>query len=63
MSPHEEQNQGAGGLGGLGKTPKHWLMGDEAFEAKMPHHEGIRELWFEKWEFPVSLHLCHRFSF
>lgn len=48
---------GYGGLGGLGKSPKHWLMGDEAFEARMPHHDGVQALWETKWKFPVSF-LC-----
>ncbi|EAA36298.3 pigment biosynthesis protein Ayg1 [Neurospora crassa OR74A] len=45
---------GYGGLGGLGKSPKHWLMGDEAFEARMPHHDGVQALWETKWKFPCS---------
>lgn len=31
-----------------------WIMGKEAFEKKMPHHEGIKALWETKWKFPVS---------
>ena len=73
MAPHQvdngqqkgqQQKQGAssagggsGGLGGLGKTPQNWLMGKGAFEARMPHHEGIKALWETKWKFPVSF-LC-----
>lgn len=45
---------GHGGLGGIGKSPKHWLMGDKAFEARMPHHDGVQALWETKWKFPVS---------
>ncbi|EGO53280.1 hypothetical protein NEUTE1DRAFT_115120 [Neurospora tetrasperma FGSC 2508] len=45
---------GSGGLGELGKSPKHWLMGDEAFEARMPHHDGVQALWETKWKFPCS---------
>jgi hypothetical protein len=33
---------------------RQWLMGKEAFEAKMPHHEGIKALWETKWKFPCS---------
>ncbi|KAG7122341.1 Heptaketide hydrolyase ayg1 like protein [Verticillium longisporum] len=31
-----------------------WLMGKEAFETKMPHHEGIKALWETKWRFPCT---------
>src|SRR3978361_819764 len=34
-------------------TKKSWIMG-EKFESKMPHHNGIKELWETKWKFPVS---------
>ncbi|KAI1778766.1 alpha/beta-hydrolase [Hypoxylon cercidicola] len=34
-------------------APKQWLMG-EAFERRMPHHEGIRALWETKWRFPCT---------
>jgi hypothetical protein len=34
--------------------PRQWLMGTKAFEARMPHHDGIRALWETKWKFPVS---------
>ena len=37
---------------GLGRQ---WIMGTEAFEARMPHHDGIKALWETKWKFPVSL--------
>lgn len=33
--------------------PRTWLMGTEAFEGVMPHHEGIRALWEMKWRAPV----------
>jgi hypothetical protein len=36
------------------KPPKQWLMGTEAFEKRMPHHDGIEALWETKWKFPVS---------
>ncbi|KAL5598340.1 hypothetical protein BROUX41_003601 [Berkeleyomyces rouxiae] len=29
---------------------KNWLMGKEAFEATMPHHEGMKALWETKWK-------------
>ncbi|KAK3396173.1 Alpha/Beta hydrolase protein [Sordaria brevicollis] len=56
MSPHQEQKkqQREGGLGGQGETPRHWIMGKEAFQAKMPHHEGIKALWETKWKFPCT---------
>ncbi|SPO03792.1 probable yellowish-green 1 protein [Cephalotrichum gorgonifer] len=34
--------------------PRVWLMGTEAFERRMPHHEGIKALWETKWKFPCS---------
>jgi hypothetical protein len=42
--------------GGLSATVpgRQWIMGHEAFEAKMPHHEGIKALWETKWKFPCS---------
>ncbi|KAK3371979.1 Alpha/Beta hydrolase protein [Podospora didyma] len=54
MSPHKIQEPGNDGNGNAGSTPKHWIMGDEAFEARMPHHHGIKALWETKWEFPCS---------
>ena len=32
---------------------RHWIMGDDAFNAKAVHHQGIQELWEKKWKFPV----------
>jgi len=29
-------------------------MGTEAFERKMPHHEGMKALWETKWKFPCT---------
>jgi len=46
MSPHKIMTNG--------KSSRHWLMGEEAFETRMPHHEGIKALWETKWRFPVS---------
>lgn len=34
---------------------RHWIMGAEAFERRMPHHDGIKALWETKWKFPVSV--------
>ncbi|KAK2067340.1 hypothetical protein P8C59_001091 [Phyllachora maydis] len=31
---------------------RQWLMGTEAFERRMPHHDGIKALWETKWKFP-----------
>jgi hypothetical protein len=53
MSPHATQGTTAGGE--EGKTPRHWIMGTEAFEQRMPHHDGIEALWETKWKFPVSV--------
>ncbi|KAL2072928.1 hypothetical protein VTL71DRAFT_10252 [Oculimacula yallundae] len=36
------------------EQPRLWQMGD-AFEKKMPHHEGIKQLWETKWRFPCSI--------
>ncbi|KAI1407522.1 alpha/beta-hydrolase [Hypoxylon sp. FL1857] len=33
-------------------APKQWLMGAEAFERRMPHHDGVRALWETKWREP-----------
>ncbi|KAK4222615.1 Alpha/Beta hydrolase protein [Podospora fimiseda] len=33
---------------------KQWIMGQEAFEARMPHHDGIKALWETKWKFPCT---------
>ncbi|KAI1422707.1 Alpha/Beta hydrolase protein [Xylaria sp. FL1777] len=35
-------------------VPETWKMGTEAFERRMPHHEGIKALWETKWRFPCS---------
>jgi hypothetical protein len=53
MTPHATTlGTAAGDLDG--KAPKHWLMGREAFEQRMPHHDGIQALWETKWKFAVS---------
>ncbi|CZT13746.1 probable yellowish-green 1 protein [Rhynchosporium graminicola] len=38
------------------EKPRLWQMGD-AFEKKMPHHEGIKQLWETKWKFPCSINV------
>jgi hypothetical protein len=47
MSPHKVGTEDGSG----GRT---WIMGAEAFERRMPHHDGIKALWETKWKFPVS---------
>jgi hypothetical protein len=47
MSPHK--------IADGAPEAKTWIMGTEAFERRMPHHEGIKALWETKWKFPVSL--------
>ena len=42
-----------GGEEGAASTRRHWMMGKEAFERRMPHHDGIKALWETKWKFPV----------
>ncbi|KAI5860974.1 alpha/beta-hydrolase [Durotheca rogersii] len=34
--------------------PSQWAMGTEAFERRMPHHDGIRALWETKWRGPCT---------
>jgi len=51
MSPHATQGTAAAAV--EGKAPKHWIMGSEAFERRMPHHDGIKALWETRWKFPV----------
>ena len=53
MSPHATRISARAGVeqGGAG-GPREWIMGD-AFEKRMPHHEGIRALWETRWRFPV----------
>ena len=46
MSPHKIFDEP--------KERRSWLMGTEAFERRMPHHDGIKALWETKWKFPVS---------
>jgi len=41
---------------GKPNASKRWLMGQEAFEASMPHHESIKALWETKWKFAVCIY-------
>ncbi len=45
MSPHKIPADGG---------QRSWLMGSAAFEARMPHHDGIKALWETKWKFPCT---------
>lgn len=36
------------------KEEMQWIMGKEAFEARMPHHDGIKALWETKWKLACS---------
>ncbi|KAK4443726.1 esterase FrsA [Podospora aff. communis PSN243] len=45
-------SKGAGKDGSSGS--RNWIMGTQAFEARMPHHDGIKALWETKWKFPCS---------
>jgi hypothetical protein len=38
------------------KDMRSWRMGRDAYEKKMLHHKGIKQLWESKWKFPVSSH-------
>ena len=38
---------------GKAEQHRHWIMGNDAFNAKAVHHQGIKELWEKKWKFPV----------
>lgn len=60
MSPHATHGTTAAGVGERrDETPRQWIMGTEAFERRMPHHDGIKALWETRWKFPV----CPRLSF
>ncbi|KAI0449553.1 Alpha/Beta hydrolase protein [Xylaria acuta] len=50
MSPHKIQNTTSSTSSRL--VPETWQMGTEAFERRMPHHEGVEALWATKWEMP-----------
>jgi hypothetical protein len=36
------------------EQPRVWAMGKEAFERRMPHHDGMKALWETKWKFPCT---------
>jgi hypothetical protein len=40
-------------MAGLGES-RTWVMGKEAFERRMPHHDGMKALWDTKWKFPCT---------
>ncbi|CAG8975523.1 hypothetical protein HYALB_00012238 [Hymenoscyphus albidus] len=42
-TPHRSNASGKNG----------WILG-EKFDARMPHHNGIKELWETKWKFPCT---------
>ncbi|KAK5656539.1 hypothetical protein OQA88_4518 [Cercophora sp. LCS_1] len=39
---------------GRSGTGRQWIMGNDAFEARMAHHDGIKALWETKWKFPCT---------
>jgi hypothetical protein len=41
-------------MSGHQEEKRRWILGDK-FDARMPHHDGIKALWETKWKFPVSL--------
>ncbi|KAH8884233.1 alpha/beta-hydrolase [Thozetella sp. PMI_491] len=51
MSPHKIDGEQGGEEQAAGRS---WIMGAEAFERRMPHHDGIRALWETKWKFPCT---------
>lgn len=61
MSPHKVEDVDVA----LAKpsSGRSWMMGAEAFERRMPHHDGIKALWETKWSIPVSLYFLCLFSF
>ncbi|KAK3364446.1 Alpha/Beta hydrolase protein [Lasiosphaeria hispida] len=46
---------GSPGLASGSGSTRHWIMGTKAYEARMPHHDGIKALWETKWKFPCSI--------
>ncbi|KAK3695604.1 Alpha/Beta hydrolase protein [Podospora appendiculata] len=54
MAPHKTEALIGGGESGKDGSTRHWIMGTEAFEARMPHHDGIKALWETKWKFPCT---------
>ncbi|KLU90742.1 hypothetical protein MAPG_10594 [Magnaporthiopsis poae ATCC 64411] len=51
MSPHKVDDVDAAPKPSSGRS---WMMGAEAFERRMPHHDGIKALWETKWKIPCS---------
>ncbi|RDL38656.1 uncharacterized protein BP5553_02996 [Venustampulla echinocandica] len=43
-----------GSNGIIPEMRKIWRLGDK-FEARMPHHDGIKALWETKWKFPNNI--------
>ncbi|KAG7291508.1 hypothetical protein NEMBOFW57_001527 [Staphylotrichum longicolle] len=55
MSPHATHGTTGAAVGERSDgTPRQWIMGTEAFERRMPHHDGIKALWETRWKFPCS---------
>ncbi|EKD12710.1 uncharacterized protein L3040_006859 [Drepanopeziza brunnea f. sp. 'multigermtubi'] len=56
-SKKEESESSSGGEAkpaGDTNAARTWRMGD-AYDRKMVHHEGIKQLWESKWKFPCSM--------
>ncbi|OAA63493.1 hypothetical protein SPI_03656 [Niveomyces insectorum RCEF 264] len=47
-------NTAAASAASAGPAKRTWLMGTEAFEGRMPHHDGIKALWETKLKFPCT---------
>jgi hypothetical protein len=41
--------------GGYAPPARLWRMGKEAYEKKMAHHAGMKQLWETKWRFPCTI--------
>lgn len=41
--------------GGYAPPARLWRMGKEAYEKKMLHHQGMKQLWETKWRFPCTI--------
>ncbi|KAK3337528.1 Alpha/Beta hydrolase protein [Cercophora scortea] len=52
MAPHKTEALAGAAVAKKDEKTRHWIMGAEAFEARMPHHDGIQALWETKWKFP-----------
>ncbi|EJT68533.1 hypothetical protein GGTG_13891 [Gaeumannomyces tritici R3-111a-1] len=53
MSPHKVEDLDVASSK-PSSSGRNWIMGAEAFERRMPHHDGIKALWETKWKFPCS---------